>query len=497
MTEKCNLFNPTDKNHGSGRLGLPVGCAAVSGFFCGTQDKTGLWRVKLGVSVSSGECPEPPQNKSITKGVSGALPCQQPEIFKLNTTRSIQWMKDCRLVKPISVDKNGIMRLPPVSEMDAGKYTCLVHINLNGRNYTAARSIQLTIDNALTNTVRAEPELVYPQEEVVMVKVGIGVKLRCLAYIGFSEDDFFNMYWTINETIVEDHEELNDSWEYIHTNGRVFGLSTLSISKVRRWFLNVPIHCYISSTVKASQGLVWLQEDDHSAIYTTVALCLTASLAILALAPAFLLFRVDLVLAYRKLSRHFSKKQAPDGKLYDGYVSFLHPNSMSNAETADFALQILPEELEKKHGYTLYIRGRDDCPGEAMHDVIAATVRQCRRLIIILSRQEIASTDGKTEEVLSLYGDQNQLCYEHRVGLYDSLTQTDPRVILVEIDGPVDYSHLPESLRYIKRKQGALKWKQTSLGTNKLTKWCSNRNFWKNLQYYMPPVPAGICQTII
>lgn len=53
-----------------------------------------------------------------------------------------------------------------------------------------------------------------------------------------------------------------------------------------------------------------------------------------------------------------------DGKLYDAYVSFLQPKSLSVAQEAEFALQILPEELERQQGYSLYIRGRDDSPGE-------------------------------------------------------------------------------------------------------------------------------------
>lgn len=58
---------------------------------------------------------------------------------------------------------------------------------------------------------------------------------------------------------------------------------------------------------------------------------------------------------------------AQNGKLYDAYVSFLNADSTS-AETANFALHILPEKLEKQHGYSLYIRGRDDCPGEGLRN---------------------------------------------------------------------------------------------------------------------------------
>ncbi|KAI3355714.1 hypothetical protein L3Q82_004302 [Scortum barcoo] len=305
-------------------------------------------------------------------------------------------------------------------------------------------------------------------------------ELKCLAYIGFSEDAETFMYWGVNGTYPEEDKELNEYWNFTHKDGRVYALSVLSISKVSRRFLNVPIECHVMSLDGIEVGTVWLREADHNDFYTSVSLCLAASMMILTLMACFFFFRVDLVLAYRKLQRHFTKQQAPDGKLYDAYVSFLHPDPLSSAETASFALQILPGELETKHGFSLYIRGRDDCPGEAVHDAIAATVSQCRRLIIILSSVVKSSADGKTEEEEALLYI-NQLGYEHKVGLHDALTQNSPRVILVEIGGPVDYSILPESLRYIKRKQGVLKWKKPSPKSHKLTRLWSNINFWKNL----------------
>nr|XP_046259684.1 interleukin-1 receptor type 1-like isoform X2 [Scatophagus argus] len=467
---------------------LPVQMSHNGSYACEKRDGTGL-RMKFELSVSSGKCPELSETKSIPKGVSEGLPCKQKDIFQLNATRNIQWLKDCQPVQPqgqhIYVHDNGFMRLLPASEVDAGTYTCLIEISLDGRDYTAARSIQLTIENEIP--VFTEIEMVYPQQEVVIVEVGMRVELRCLAYVGFSEDNDILMYWTVNSTYADDYKELNESWKYIHERGRVYSFSTLSISTVLHQFLNVPIHCHVVSPADNKRGSVCLQQADHSALHTSIALCLAAPLTIVALIAAFLLFKVDLVLAYRKLLRHFSKQHISDGKLYDAYVSFLHPDT-SSADTESFALQILPEKLEKQHGYSLYIRGRDDCPGEAVHDVIAATVSQCRRLIIILSPKTKDSTHGEKEEKF-LRDNQDQLSYEQKTGLYDTLTQSNPKVILVEIDGPVDYSCLPESLRYIKRKYGSLKWKKPSPGTHKFTKLCSNRKFWKNLRYYMPSVP--------
>lgn len=62
-------------------------------------------------------------------------------------------VQDCRPVEPISVDESGYLRLPVASEEDGGKYTCLVDISLDGRKYTAARSIQLTIKRGAHCTV--------------------------------------------------------------------------------------------------------------------------------------------------------------------------------------------------------------------------------------------------------------------------------------------------------------------------------------------------------
>lgn len=60
-------------------------------------------------------------------------------------------LEDCHPVeregKSISVTEGGVMWLSAASEEDAGTYTCLVDLDtcLDGRRYTAARSVQLVI----------------------------------------------------------------------------------------------------------------------------------------------------------------------------------------------------------------------------------------------------------------------------------------------------------------------------------------------------------------
>ncbi|KAF6730317.1 Interleukin-1 receptor type 1 [Oryzias melastigma] len=472
---------------------LPVEESHEGEYTCKRSNRPQSTKRKFRLSLSRGECPDPSEVLSLPMGSSGGLPCKQTEIFRLNTTRNVRWMKDCHQVQPeedqIIVSEDGFMRFSPASLKDSGKYTCLIDISLNGKKYTAARSIQLTVKNEPPDFFQ-ELHILKPQEAVILVQVGMSAELQCVAIVGLSEDPEILMFWTVNTTLTEDYEELSESWKFIINRGVVYGHSTLSISKVLPEFLNVPIQCHIGSPVEERTGRAWLVEADHSALYGYVAIFITASLVILLL-PAVFFFKVDLVLGYRTLTAHFYKKVISDGKLYDAYVSFLQPKSPSVAEEAEFALQILPEELERQQGYSLYIRGRDDCPGEAIHDAITATLRQSRRLIIILS------SEGTSHDLSCQCENQKQLLYEQTLGLHDALMMNDPKVILVEMDGPVDYRLLPESLQYIKRQQGALKWRKVFMRKNSLSSWLSNRHFWKNLRYHMPSVPARRHRTVV
>ncbi|KAM9804765.1 LOW QUALITY PROTEIN: interleukin-1 receptor type 1-like [Neosynchiropus ocellatus] len=444
-------------------------------------------RMHFNVSVSDDECPAPAETRSACLNVTTGLSCKQREVLNLNATK-VQWLKDCHsLENPESsvwVNEDGYLRLPAVTEKDAGKYTCLVTVSFNGRTYTSARSIQLHVDHSSADSFIAQPLVVFPEHEEKHVDLGAREELTCVAYIGVSEDAGTLMYWTVNGSFIELDKLLHMSVPVFNSNrGRVLGSITLTVSKVLRRHLDVPFHCIVTNSAGQSQGKVLLHEADHSSFYKWMSLCLAVPLAVSALAACLFFNRIDLALAYRKLLQHVGKLEEPDGGVYDAYVSFLNSNDLSSDKPETLALQVLPEKLEKQHGYSLYIAGRDDCPGEAKHEAIADTMRKSRRLLIILSALP-PSTNDKNQDCPLLH---KQAPYEQALGLHDALTHNSLKVILVEVDGPVDYSRLPESLQYIKRKQGAIKWKTKT----------STRRFWNELVYHMPSIPASRRHTAI
>lgn len=121
----------------------------------------------------------------------------------------------------------------------------------------------------------------------------------------------------------------------------------------------------------------------------------------------------------------------------------------------------------------------------AVHDVIADRMNRSRRLIIVLTSH---SFESQTEPLLS-HSDPSVTpvpsaaqiwgTYEQRVGLYDALVKEGLKVILVQVEDGVEEKSLPESLQYISRTKGILRWRPDTDGANK--------KFWKHLRYQMPP----------
>ncbi|CAL8266705.1 unnamed protein product [Lota lota] len=484
----ANRANVTWTRGGSGNSSLPAGVEVkddelwflrVVQAHGGTYVCHNGWERVYEVRVSNKLCPAAVESRR-----NRIAPCKLYLPKGSIATAPVEWLKECvpvnLTVGNLEVTSNGSLRILKDSEKNAGLYTCLQHMSLGGNNYTAARSLNLTLG---TMAVLYKPKLLYPKGEIKeIVEIGCRKELRCEAFLSIKDNET-DMYWTINKCLFNTSQQLNYSWKHVEKGGMVYGISSLVISSVVSELLDVPISCHLSSPLDHVIGTFRLRKADHSGLYVCVLLPLTLCLVGLALVLG-MLFRMELVLAYRRLKRLFISQQVSDGMLYDAYVSYQYSGEGCSSEVVTFALKVLPEVLEKRHGFRLFIRGRDDCPGEALHDVIAETVNKSRRLVLILSGQ-------RDSEESQLYPSQSQLAYEHSIGLYDALTQRGLRVILVEIDGLVDYAALPESLRYIQRTQGALRWPGASPRNHACTKLSANRTFWKRLRYHMPPAPPS------
>ncbi|XP_076854539.1 interleukin-1 receptor type 1 isoform X2 [Brachyhypopomus gauderio] len=453
------------------------------------SDDYGPFEKHFSVSVTQQTCPLVTSNRRELYGKKGSyLPinCDMERIMQLDPHLQVSWRKGCN-----PLHKNGlILRLRNISKSDSGKYTCLTNFTYAGYIYTAAKTIQVFVTDP--GPTPQKPIVVSPKGVVKqIVKLGLRYHLNCRVIIQMKDQDETMVYWLMNNSHVDQQTfpqlSVSSSKCDFEDNDIVSCHSNLSLT-VQAEFLHIPFTCVAMNPNGIDNGTVVLYPASESYLYGGLALL--AGVMVLALCFLILhLFKVDLVLAYRNFSPCLQRHD--DGKLYDAYVSYPHDET-SSART--FTLQVLPKVLEEDLGYRLFISGRDELPGAAVHDIIAEMVSKSRRLIIVLTSQTFRKPPDSTtvrllpaETTFPDLGDLSEMKgmswgpYERWVGVYDALVKGGLQVILVQVEGEVDEASLPESLRYISRTQGIIRWRQ-----HYSTK--PNGTFWKQLRYRMAPV---------
>ncbi|XP_051999063.1 interleukin-1 receptor type 1-like isoform X2 [Xyrauchen texanus] len=457
---------------------LPAELSHSGNYSCFCRDGNDTWETIFMVSVENGTCPH--WNRVDYAKSTKELRCFLDNIFEFDPQYHITWFKDC---SPLNVTNSTYVQINRSSEM-AGLYTCFVTFTFEGQIYTSAQTTQ--IENHSLFDRDTPPTIIYPKNEMHSVRLGESFKFTCKAHIGKNNINEMLMYWWW------DSESIALNYSGITVEGDML-LCTLNIPEVTEEYLNTNLQCYVEHSAGDDSGILRLTQANQSELYCWIGVGVVTVLILLA-AVLFYLFKVDLVLTYRNLCLPLSVQN--DGKCYDAYVSYLHGDQLSLSSTMTFALHFLPTVLEDLHDYKLFISGRDDLPGEAVQDTIADRMNRCRRLIIVLTSQSFAKPQTDTKNSLlsdcelavmptnpvELWG-----TYEQRVGLYDALVKEGLKVILVQVDDGVEESLLPESLQYISRTKGILKWRTNSSER-------ANRKFWKYLRYRMPPARLQKCK---
>ncbi|XP_060785102.1 interleukin-1 receptor type 1 isoform X2 [Neoarius graeffei] len=470
-------------------------------YSCYFSDEYGPCERQFVISINNSKCPRKTEPVYLFKNTLQRLTCGNEYIRKLNSVSLVgwTWMKDCSPLR--WHEKSDILQFSSVSDSDKGVYTCFLNFTHNGTSYTVARSMQVKITDQ--GPVPQKPRVIKPQQETLAVKLGSKQVLHCKVFVGrgsctMERVEITRPYWLVNGMFVtklpkyfasDDNCTVENNMEYRH--------SYLTIFEVQQEFFNIPFQCVAHNSFGYHSGTVTLIQPSQRALYCGLAILTAYVVAALGFL-LFYQFKVDLVLAYRNLSPCL--KQHNDGKLYDAYVTYLHGDDHSASFATTFALHVLPEVLEDRLGYKLFISGRDALPGAAVHDVISETVGKSRRLIIVLPSQAFTKSSDNTGGLLNKMSPEhlslnNNITaselsesshlywgpYECWVGLYDALVKDCLQVILVQVGKEVDDALLPESLRYVKHNQGILKWKQHFTSE-------PNGKFWKQMRYRMPPV---------
>uniref|UniRef100_A0A2K6EJ01 Interleukin 1 receptor type 1 n=1 Tax=Propithecus coquereli TaxID=379532 RepID=A0A2K6EJ01_PROCO len=314
------------------------------------------------------------------------------------------------------------------------------------------------------------PVIVSPSNETMEVVLGSRIHLICNV-TGLLSDMIF---WKWNGSYIDEDDPVLGEDYYPPENSsdkkRKILITVLNISEVESRFYLHPFTCFARNTYGITAAYIQLIhpvpdfQKHMIGIFVMLTVVITCSVFI------YKIFKIDIVLWYRDSCYDFLPKKASDGKTYDAYI--LYPKTLGEGSTSNsdiFVFKVLPEVLEKQCGYKLFIYGRDDYVGEDIVEVINENIKKSRRLIIILVREtsSFGWLDSSSEE---------------QIAMYNALVQDGIKVVLLELEKIQDYEKMPESIKFIKRKHGVIRWS----GDFTEGPHSAKTRFWKKVRYHMP-----------
>ncbi|XP_063806838.1 interleukin-1 receptor type 1-like [Pseudophryne corroboree] len=385
------------------------------------------------------------------------------ECPKIDNFFKIKWFKECQ---PLELDGNkyyasrNLLNIKNVTLLDKGYYTCEATVKYNDTEYIISRTIHYSI-----KVLQSAPAIINPKNNFLQAKLGAAISLKCEVLCS----GYISLYWTVddsvNYTYSDDGRVVMGEKKFTDEGNQVLGKS-LNFSKVKEEDYNRKFYCNIYSEI-GQKAFVMLKHPEPNFQGLLIALFVAIVSIIVIAVITIRVFKVEIVLWYR--SSYFARTDYKDGKIYDAYIMYPKNVIGTSCHNMDiFVVKVLPEVLEKQCDYRLFIIGRDDLPGQAIADLVDEAISQSRRLIIVLG--EISSEKGLGDD------------FEQKIAMYDALIRNKIKVILIELEKITNYTYMPESIQYIKQKQGVVRWK------GEFTEESLHRNtkFWKNIRYRMP-----------
>ncbi|XP_075369630.1 X-linked interleukin-1 receptor accessory protein-like 2 [Mycteria americana] len=447
-----------------------------SGFYtCVLRNSTYCMKVSMSLTVAENEtglCYNSKirylEKSEVTKRKT--ISCPDIEDYKTASQEpDVVWYKECKpkMWRSIVIQKGNALLIQEVQEEDGGNYTC--ELKFEGK--LIRRTVELKVTALLTDK---PPKPLFPMENqptVIDVQLGNPLTVACKAFFGFSGESGPMIYWMKGEKFIEELEGHIREGEVRllreHLGEKEVELTLIFDAVEEADLANYT--CHVENRNGRKHASVLLRKKDLIYKIELAGGLGAILLLLILLVTIYKCYNIELMLFYRQ--NFGGDEAADDNKEYDAYLSYtkVDPDALDcdNNEEEQFALEILPDVLEKHYGYKLFIPDRDLIPSGTYIEDLTRCVEQSRRLIIVLTPDYVLRRGWSIFEM------------ENR--LHNMLVSGEIKVILIEcteLKGKVNY-HEVESLKHTIKLLSVVKWKGPK--SSKL-----NSKFWKRLVFEMP-----------
>ncbi|CAL8321152.1 unnamed protein product [Merluccius merluccius] len=532
-------------------------------YVCVVSTPAGSFRQAIDLQVDlpmgNGACGRPQTAlQDLSSGVDDVLPCPlRHYISKLDSygvRSSISWYKGCSLIADgrgrFTYGSVATLRVVDVSPDDVGSYTCTLTFNLAGVNGSVSETIYANVKEEYSLL----PEVYAPANEEIKAEIGSKFSKLCRVFVPCVGRHRVKVRWIVNSTFIGPFVEGQSQRMYVGTqrSWRVEGPRPGNWEELLLQFKEVreeDVYSNYTCRAYSARGLpnarfTLLPAEANQLVPMAVSLVGGTVLFVFAVIFYFL-FKMDVVLWFRRAFPVFYRNTESDGKLFDAYV--MYPRHAGKAVEA-FALQTLPLVLERRCGHKLFIPGRDCLPGSALVDSVEENMRASRRLILIYTSSTFTgchngngdpnrgggerdasescndgtspghTTPAQTTPGNTLPGHKSEghQSFECQLAMHRALLEESLKVLLVEMEelGPEQLALFPASVLHLRKKQGAFCWWKSQRTSRVGWRRCRGRDeeeeageeeekdrlglglgveclspssrFWKQIRYHMP-----------
>ncbi|XP_061485387.1 interleukin-18 receptor accessory protein isoform X2 [Rhineura floridana] len=350
-----------------------------------------------------------------------------------------------------------------VYEIDNGTYICDYMLIDNSTQWTVRTIVNV---NIISKDTINPPKILDPSGlRTLEVELGQPLELKCKAQFGFELNASSSMQWYRENG--ESKKLLQQIW--VHPKGlegecfvHIFNLMNVTEEDLSSQFI-----CHAQNSIGNSIGVFKLKKRTERAVYLLLILCCAVITIFIIFSGSMMAYRhrIEIVLLYQN---YVAKDETVgDGKEFDAFVSYAKPDSPEADQALlveeKFALDILPQVLEKKYGYKLCLTERDILPGGAYTDDIVNAVKKSRRAIMVLSPNYV----------------NGPALFELEAAVNTALEDRTIKLILIQFESFHEPESLPHNVKAALRVLPRITWKTSPSPT-------ANKQFWRKLQYRMP-----------
>nr|XP_027807593.1 interleukin-18 receptor accessory protein isoform X1 [Marmota flaviventris] len=410
---------------------------------------------------ANSSCENPkPHKQYLLLGRMDSIYCPSLSCQNEKQSPEVTWYQNGKL---LSEEKSSSILVDDTYVYHQGTYVC---------DYTQPDSASLsTIRDVvqvmtIVEDTKFKPDILDPIQDTLEVELGKSLTLRCKARFGFEKLFRPVIKWYIQDADRE-WEAPNSEKKSIQSTVKdeviecVFSLESPTQRDLSRKYV-----CFAQNSIGNVTWTLQLREKKGVVFLYILLGTVMTLVGTLAAGALIYMYWIEMVLLCR--SCRSKDETLRDKKEFDAFVSYAKWSSLeSEASSAlseeHLALNLFPEVLENKYGYTLCLLERDVVPGGVYAEDIVSIIKKSRRGIFILSPNYV---NGPS-------------VFELQAAVNLALDDQTLKLILIKFRSFQEPESLPHLVKKALRVLPTVTWK----GFKSVR---PNSQFWTQMRYHMP-----------